>query len=327
MEINFDWWRARLRDAIARRDGLFDAKTTGGRWINGESDLFPALVLDRYAGTLVLKLYSGLWFGRVEEVVRLIQEELSPERLVLRLSRNIQGEAAKFKLSDGQMLIGAADPAIVEFLETGLRFEADVLHGQKTGSFLDQRENRRRVESLARGEHVLNAFSFSGGFSLYAARGGARSVTDVDISAHALESSRRNFALNREAVSGVEHRFVQADVFEWLNTSHSRQQSYGLVILDPPSLARRQADRATAIKAYANLAGAGATLTRRGGLLLCCSCSAHVRPEEFEESVTNALRRIGRPFQVLQSTREPVDHHAAFPEAEYLKAIYLRLDR
>ena len=242
--IDRNWWSERLTRALEARQGLFDEQTTGFRWINGESDGWPGLVLDRYDRTLVLKLYTAAWLPRLEEIAGLITERLGPERIVLRLSRNIQEYAKRqFGKADGVILSGPPLEGPVTFLETGLRFEADVLHGQKTGFFLDQRENRRQVEALARGRAVLNAFSFSGGFSLYAARGGARSVTDLDLSAHALAGAKRNFALNatNASVASCRHELVQADAFEWLKQQPGRR--FDLVILDPPSLAKREMER------------------------------------------------------------------------------------
>jgi 23S rRNA (cytosine1962-C5)-methyltransferase len=163
--INDAWWAGRLNQAIERRQGLFDAQTTGHRWINGESDGWPGLVLDRYETTLVLKLYTAAWLPRLDEIARLLAERLRPERIVLRLSRNIQQVATEhFAKRDGEVLKGAPPNEPVIFLESGLRFEADVLQGQKTGFFLDQRQNRCEVAALAAGRDVLNAFSFSGGF-------------------------------------------------------------------------------------------------------------------------------------------------------------------
>jgi 23S rRNA (cytosine1962-C5)-methyltransferase len=305
---------------MQRREGILDAETNGLRWINGESDSFPGLVLDQYADTFVLKLYSAVWFPRLDEVIGVLRDELRPQGLVLRLSRNIQGATRDY--ADASALIGEPPTEPVVFLESGLKFEADVLKGQKTGFFLDQRENRRAVAEVSRGKDVLNAFSFSGGFSVHAARDGARSVTDVDISAHALESSMRNFALNERAVSATKHNCIQADVFEWVRTAPA--ESYDLVILDPPSLAKRETERAGAITAYVNLATAGVRLVRGGGILLCCSCSAHVSADEFFAAVQKSAVRSGRKFQVLETRREPPDHHATFREAEYLKAIYLQ---
>ena len=324
-QIDADWWRARLEQARSRRAGVFDSATNGGRWIHGESDGFPGLVLDQYADTLVLKLYSAVWFCRLDELVVMIKEAFEPERLVLRLSRNIAAGAKRAGLVDSAVLFGTDPGGPVVFLESGIRFEADVLKGQKTGFFLDQRENRRIVGEWAAGRDVLNAFSFSGGFSLYAARGGARTVTDIDISAHALESARRNFALNAEAVSGSEHRLIQADVFDWLK--EPRTEKFGLIILDPPSLAKRAADRTASFAAYARLAESGVRLSSPGGVVVCCSCSAHVRAEDFFETARRSALRTGRDLTVLRTTREPLDHQASFPEAEYLKAIYFKVER
>lgn len=318
--VDPEWWRDRLRQALARREKLFDAATTGYRLIHGENDGWPGLVLDRYDDTLVLKLYSGIWKPRLDEIVSLINRELSPHRLVLRASRNLSESGLK----DGQILAGGALVEMVTFCETGLVFEADVLRGQKTGFFLDQRENRREVEKLSLNRDVLNAFSFSGGFSLYAARGGARSLTDLDLSTHALESSKRNFALNSlPGIRTCRHVTVQADAFEWLPRQTAAR--YDLVIVDPPSLARRQVERTGAIRAYEKLNAAALRLLRPGGVLLASSCSAHVPAPDFYAAVLRVAEASGCPFSELQRTGHPPDHPATFPEAHYLKSIYLQL--
>jgi 23S rRNA (cytosine1962-C5)-methyltransferase len=323
--IDRDWWVERLAQAVERRRGLFDDQTNGYRLLNGESDGWPGLVLDRYATTLVVKLYPAAWLPRLEETIELFRERLTPERIVLRLSRKIV-EAAResFGFTDGQLLYGDRLEACPTFLESGLRFEADVQRGQKTGFFLDQRENRRAVESLARGRSLLNAFSFSGGFSLYAARGGASSVTDLDLDRHALESARRNFALNAAlpAVARCPHELVQADAFEWLGKDTRRK--FDLVVLDPPSFAPREADRANAIRSYGRLVSLGIERLARGGILVACSCSAHVSAAEFFQSVRRGAAKSDRKFVELQTTRHAPDHPATFKEAEYLKAIYLK---
>jgi len=322
--LDAPWWQGHLRAARARREGLFGGDTTGHRWINGESDGWPGLVLDRYDTTLVLKLYTAAWLPRLAEVRSLIAEALKPERLILRLSRNIQEAARRvFQLADGQILDGPPLNGPVVFLETGIRFEAEVLRGQKTGFFLDQRENRRLVESLARGRDVLNAFSFSGGFSLYAARGGARTVTDLDLSAHALAGAQRNFALNQSepAVAACTQHTVQADAFEWLAGRAGGE--FDLVILDPPSLAKRETERAGAIQAYGRLAASGIARLRPDGVLVAASCSAHVSAGEFFSAVRVAATRSGRRFAERHTTRHAPDHPATFTEAEYLKCIFL----
>jgi 23S rRNA (cytosine1962-C5)-methyltransferase len=327
VDLNAAWWAARLESALARRHGLFDDRTSGWRWIHGESDGWPGLVLDRYAEVLVLKLYSAVWLPRLPELLPLLVARLTPRAMVLRLSRNLAETAARdFDLADGSSLVGPPIDGPVVFLEDGLRFEADPVRGQKTGFFLDQRDNRRTVGSLARGAEVLNAFSFSGGFSLHAARGGARSVTDVDISPHALENARRNFGLNLDLpeVAATRCERVQADVFDWL--ARNPRPRFDLAILDPPSLARRETERAGALAAYARLARLGSAVLRPGGTLLSASCSAHVTAEEFYDAVREAVRRSGRRPTEIRTVGHPADHPAGFPEAHYLKAIYLRLD-
>jgi 23S rRNA (cytosine1962-C5)-methyltransferase len=323
--LDSQWWQARLENALARRNGIFDAQTNGARWINGESDGWPGLVMDQYGGTLVVKIYTAAWLPRLSEITGLINQLVKNERIVLRLSRNIQ-EFAKsgFQFADGQVLHGPPVDGPVIFRESGLRFEAEVVHGQKTGFFLDQRENRRTVETLATGRTVLNAFSFSGGFSLYAARGGAVSVTDLDISAHALASARRNFALNQEnpTIAKCRHEWVQADTFDWLNETKS--QNYDLIVLDPPSLAKRESERIGAIQAYTRLAALGIERLTKDGILAAASCSAHVTAEEFFGAVRDAASKSGRSFAELRTSRHAPDHPAKFKESEYLKTIYLR---
>lgn len=324
--IDREWWSSRLEQALVKRRDLFDDQTTGFRWLNGESDGWPGLVLDRYDTTLVLKLYTAAWLPRLSEVLDLIDHSLHPERLVLRLSRNFQPTAAKhFQKTDGEILRGPALHGPVIFLESGLSFEADVLKGQKTGFFLDQRENRRKVRSLAAGRTVLNAFSFTGGFSVYAADGGATSVTDLDISVHALEGAKRNFALNRSrsGIQACKHETIKTDALEWLDGDSTR--NFDLIVLDPPSFAKRENEKSRAIAAYTRLATLGIRHLRPGGILVACSCSAHVNAEDFFETVRKAAKASRRRFRELETTGHAADHPAAFKEAEYLKAIYLAL--
>jgi 23S rRNA (cytosine1962-C5)-methyltransferase len=322
--IDAAWWQARLEKSLAKHRDLFDAQTTGYRLIHGESDGWPGLVLDKYDATLVLKIYTAAWLPRLAEIVAFFQEKIPCRRIVLRLSRNIQPLAEKqFQRRDGQILSGSTPDGPVIFSENGIRFEADVLRGQKTGFFLDQRENRAEVEKLSCGRKVLNAFSFSGGFSVYAARGGAKSVTDLDISAHALESANRNFALNQNfpGVAICRHEIVQADCFEWLKTT---SEKFDLIVLDPPSLAKRAAEREGAVHAYEKLNSLGIGKLSRNGILVAGSCSAHVSAPEFFDAVRRAAIKSGRRFSELKTLQHPPDHPAKFKEAAYLKVIYLK---
>lgn len=220
------------------------------------------------------------------------------------------------------MLHGLPPGEPVVFRENGLCFEADVLRGQKTGFFLDQRDNRARVGELVKGRTVLNTFSYSGGFAVYAARGGATRVTDIDVSEHALAAARRNFLLNAKVTSGCAHEGAKADVFDWLK---DRQDRFGVVVLDPPSFAKKESERARAIEAYVRLARLGIARVEPGGFLVAASCSAHVSPEEFFGAIRSAAKKSGRKFTEWQTTGHAADHPAKFSEAAYLKCIYLQL--
>jgi 23S rRNA (cytosine1962-C5)-methyltransferase len=327
--IDHAWWQARLEKSLAIRRDLFDSQTTGYRLIHGENDGWPGLVLDKYGSTLVLKIYTAAWLPRLDEILALFQAHIPSERIVLRLSRNIQPVAERRSPTrrDGEVVFskfaGSETGAPIIFSENGLRFEADVVRGQKTGFFLDQRENRREVETLARRRRVLNAFSFSGGFSVYAARGGAKSVTNLDISAHALESAKKNYSLNQNfpGVAACHHETVQADTFDWLEKC---AEKFNLIVLDPPSLAKRAAEREGAIRAYERLNSLGIARLSRDGILMAGSCSAHVSAPEFFDAVRRAALKSGRKFTELKTLQHPPDHPATFKEAEYLKVIYLQ---
>lgn len=323
-EIGREWWLGKAEVCLAKREGgVLKEGTDGARMINGESEGFPGLVADKYADTLVVKVYAAGWLVRWDEIEGVLREVFSPRLLVLRMSRNILGFAEELGLEEG--FCGEDGEEVVVFSENGIRFESAVLRGQKTGFFLDQRDNRARVEVLSEGRDVLNVFSFSGGFSLYAARGGAKSVTDVDISVHALESAGRNFSLNAddERIAGVEHASVQADAFAWLEGT---REKFDLIVVDPPSLAKREAEREGALRAYGRLNSRAILMLNQGGILVAASCSAHVGAEEFFKLVEKAAIGSGRDWNELWRSGHAVDHPADFKEAGYLKALCIEFD-
>ena len=191
--INADWFQNKLITAFRLRAALDEKNTTGYRLVHGENDGLPGLVLDRYADTLVLKLYTPAWIPHLKEFCDALGQVSSASHLILRLNRSLQKQTEYLHgLSDGMTLSLHAPPSLILFKENGLIFESDPIHGQKTGFFLDQRDNRARVEKLSRGRSVLNVFAYTGGFSVYAARGGAKEVVSVDVSAPALEAAVRN---------------------------------------------------------------------------------------------------------------------------------------
>lgn len=323
-EIGRGWWLGKAEECLETREGgVIKEGTDGARMINGESEGFPGLVADKYADTLVVKVYAAGWLVRWEEIEGVFREFFSPRHLLLRMSRNIAAFAEGLGLKEG--FCGEEGDETVVFSENGIRFESAVLKGQKTGFFLDQRENRARVELLSGGRDVLNVFSFSGGFSLYAARGGAKSVTDLDISAHALESAGRNFALNTndERIFGVKRNAVQADAFAWLEEA---REKFDLIVVDPPSLAKRESEKDGALRAYGRLNSRAVSMLDSGGVLLAASCSAHVGEEEFYQLVEEVAERSGRRWRELWRSGHAADHPAAFREAKYLKARCIEFD-
>lgn len=321
------FWADRLRTAMnLRRPLTDDAGTTGYRVLNGENDGTPGLVLDRYDRTLVMKLYSAAWVPHLADLVPVIDELFHPEALVLRLARNLPAEHLH-GLEEGDALLGTSPTEPVLFLERGLVFEADVVHGQKTGHFLDQRDNRTIVGSRAEGARVLDVFASTGGFTVHAAAGGATSVTAIDLSAPTLAVAARNLAHNaqRPQVAACDVTTVVGDAFDEMERLLTARRRFDIVVIDPPSFAQRQHEKDRALRAYERLTALGVRLVTRGGLFVQCSCSSRVPADEFFTAVTHAAARVGRPLDQVRRTGHPIDHPVTFPEGEYLKAVIGRV--
>jgi len=322
-ELDDFWAEQRLQSALSLRRRLFPAvsvdvsDTTGYRLCNGEGDGLPGLVVDVYAQTAVMKLdgpaAEGFWSA--EGLADWLLENL-PLKTVVERSRE-RGSA-------GRVLTGEPIREPVEFREHGLRFTADVLHGQKTGFFLDQRENRRQVRGLAAGLKVLNLFSYTGGFSIAAGTGGATQVTSVDIAAPAIAESERHWLLNN--LPAGKHEGVAVDVFEFLGRCGRRR--WDLVIVDPPSFAPSEAAVSAAVASYTKLAAQAAQVTARQGLLALASCSSHITAEMFVDACQEGLSIARRRGTLLGLNGQPPDHPAPLmmPEFRYLKFLLLRLD-
>lgn len=321
-QINDEWFAGALQAAFARRAPLFaDAHTTGFRLVHGENDGLPALILDRYADTLVLKVYSAIWFPYLLRLGALLRALLPHERVVLRLARNVQALAAAQGRQDGDLLQGSALPdSELLFLENGLTFAADVRHGHKTGFFFDQRDNRQLASQYADGRSVLDVFSYNGGFGVYAARGGAHSVTSLDMSAPSLASAAANMARNRLLFpNDVRFTPLQGDAFAHLDSLADQRKAFGLVIIDPPAFAKQQREVDGALRAYERLAALGARLVEAGGTLVLASCSSRVHSDAFFNAVQRGIRTSGRTLKELTRTFHPLDHPISYPEGAYLK--------
>ena len=323
--IDEHWWRERLSAALEQRQALADdPDTTAYRCVHGENDGLPGLVVDRYDRTLVVKLYSPAWFPHLAVVVGVLGNLIGPERVVLRLSRSVAG-GETFGLSDGDTIFGAAPNQPVFFRERGLTLEADVVHGQKTGHFLDQRDNRALVRGMAAGAEVLDVFASTGGFSVSAAAGGAKSVHLVDQSEPALQTARRNLEHNHR-ISEVRRCAVHTttgDAFQVLIELAKKGEQFDIVILDPPTFASNQAAVPRALAAYARLTRLGLAVTRRGGTLIQASCSSRVTTDDFVDTVMSAANSAGAEVVETRRTGHAVDHPIGFEFGGYLKAIFL----
>ncbi|MCU1395651.1 MAG: hypothetical protein JWM34_4079 [Ilumatobacteraceae bacterium] len=325
--IDDAFWTGLVRASIERRKAVLAAgDTTGYRVIHGENDGLSGLVLDRYGDTFVLKLYTAAWLPHLATLLPILEAELHPTALVVRFSRDVAGQEL-FGLREGTMLLGEAPDGPVLFREHGLTFEADVLHGQKTGHFLDQRDNRAKVRPLAKGGRVLDLFSCTGGFSVSAAAGGAQSVHSVDLSSAALETAKRNMQHNAfiKNVAACKHTTQAADVFEVLETYRSQKRLFDMIIVDPPSFARKNADHDRALHAYRRLTRLALDLVENGGILVQSSCSSRVTADEFFDGVHSAAASTNHRLSEMLRTTHAADHPIGFPEGAYLKTIFARV--
>jgi 23S rRNA (cytosine1962-C5)-methyltransferase len=312
------WFRARIAeaDALRRRTGVTDV-ASAYRWVAGEGDGLPGVVVDRYGAFAVVVLDTDVLAPHLPVLVDAMKRTADLHGVVRR--RRGDGEARL------DLLFGRLPPRPLVVDEHRMRFYADLHRGQKTGLFLDQRENRRYVESVARGSTVLNLFGYTGGFSAYAVRGEATHVTTVDIAEDAIASARENLALNGFDPSA--HDFVAADVFDYLRDTKARGQRFDLVICDPPSFARSRADRERAVDAYVRLHAAALSVVTPGGLYAASSCSTQVGVDAFHTSLRRAAARVRIRLQVCHDAGHAPDHPiaAGHPEGRYLKFVVGRV--
>ncbi len=330
--INADWFQNKLAIATRGRAPLEEKDTNGYRLVHGENDGLPGLVLDRYADTLVLKLYTPAWIPHLKEFCDALAQVSQASHLILRLNRSLQKQTEFLHgLSDGMTLshLASRPPSpstllrtgLILFKENGLIFESDPIHGQKTGFFLDQRDNRARVEKLSKDKPVLNVFAYTGGFSVYAARGGAREVVSVDISAPAIESAIRNMEYNQLTVP---HETIAEDAFDVLERMASQKRLFDLVIIDPPMFAQSEKQIESALSAYRKLTRLGLSVLRHGGTLVQASCSSRVDADTFFESIYQTAKDTGRKLTEIERTGHALDHPIRFKEGAYLKCLFAR---
>lgn len=323
--IDARWYRRRLQAALQRRLSLERRGITGLRLVHGENDGLPGVVIDRYDTTLVIKLYTAAWVAHLRRLLSALEETWPATRLILRLGRAVMRQAgALHGLQDGMVLVGSPLRRPLIFQEHGLQFEVDPIHGHKTGFYLDQRDNRTRLERLCADKTVLDACAYTGAFAVYAARGGAREVTSLDISAAALEAARRNMAHNRRVVAATTYQTIVGDAFEHLERLRRNQRRFDVVVLDPPAFANAERDVGAALAAYWRLNTLALNVLQPGGTLVSASCSSHIRPPQFFTVVRQAARKSGRRLRELARTGHPLDHPTTFHEGAYLKCLFAK---
>jgi 23S rRNA (cytosine1962-C5)-methyltransferase len=317
-------FRRRIESALALRQVVIPQQTTDAcRLVHGEADRLPGLIVDRYGDTLVAQVLST-GVERWRDVLADTLVELTGCARIYERSdadvRELEGLPARNGLMRGEN----APASPLEILEHELRYAVDVIGGQKTGFYLDQRDNRRRIRELSAGRDVLNCFCYTGGFSLVALAGGASSVTSIDSSGPALELARRNVVTNGLDASRAE--WVEADVFRYLREARERGRSFDLIVLDPPKFAPTEKHAQAAARAYKDINLNALKLLRPGGLLATFSCSGGVSADLFQKIVAGAAADANASCTILDRFHAAADHPVLieFPEGEYLKGLLLR---
>ncbi len=321
-EADREFWKQKIHRAAEVREAsgfCFGETHNICRLIHGEGDGLPGLIVDYYNGVAVMQSHSaGMYLIRQELAVAL--REVLGSRLAAVYDKSEKTVPFKANLApaDGYLYGSATLPHMAD--EYGLHFNIDWIAGQKTGFFIDQRENRRLLESYSRGRNVLNMFCYSGGFSAYALRGGAALVHSVDSSAKAVELTLANMELNFQ--DDGRHKAFSADAFEFLRDA---EPDYDLIILDPPAFAKHQDALPQALKAYKRINARAMQIIRPGGILFTFSCSQSVPRDKFREAVFSAAAISGRSVRILHQLTQPADHPVSIyhPEGEYLKGLVL----
>lgn len=307
---------------MRRAMGLPDKRTNAYRLVHGEGDGLPGLVVDIYNNTAVLQAHSiGIHLIR-EMLAELITETVNEVTKVYYKSEGTMPHKAKEKAHDGY-IIGNFEPTDNIATENGLRFHADWIEGQKTGFFLDQRENRSLLEHYSNGRNVLNMFCYTGGFSFYALRGGAEMVHSVDASDKAINLVKKNIELNFG--NEPRHEAFATDAFKFMDSIDDR---YDLIILDPPAFAKHRDALHNALVGYRRLNTLAFKKIRKGGILFTFSCSQAVNREQFRLAVFSAAAMSGRHVRILHQLTQPIDHpvNIYHPEGEYLKGLVLYVE-
>jgi len=323
--IDEGFWQHRLQEACQKRIAIGIAQRTDNntyRLVHGEGDNLPGLVIDIYGRTAVMQAHSaGMHFQRMEIAQALMKVMQGQIDHIYYKSDTTLPYKAELGQENGFLIGGSKENVATEY---GLKFHIDWLKGQKTGFFVDQRENRALLERYSKGRNVLNMFCYTGGFSVYALRGGAASVDSVDSSAKAIELTKQNVALNFTD-DGRHHAYAE-DAFKFLDEMEKDQ--YDLIILDPPAFAKHRDVLRNALQGYRRINAKAFEKIRHGGILFTFSCSQAVNKDQFRTSVFTAAAASGRKVSILHQLTQPADHPVSIyhPEGEYLKGLVLYVE-
>ncbi|MCE1155456.1 MAG: class I SAM-dependent rRNA methyltransferase [Bacteroidales bacterium] len=321
--VDANFWRSRIREAYSLRKaiGLVRNDNTTYRLVHGEGDHLPGLIVDVYDQTAVMQAHSaGMHLVR-QELAQAIVDEVEGVSQVYYKSETTLPYKAGLEPEDGYLIGGAVRSHVAT--ENGLHFNVDWLRGQKTGFFVDQRDNRQLLEQYSYGKQVLNMFCYTGGFSVYAMRGGARLVHSVDSSAKAVELTDKNIELN--FAGDRRHASFAEDAFKFLVAN---EHTYDLVVLDPPAFAKHRDALRNALRGYQRLNARGIAQIKSGGILFTFSCSQVVTKDQFRPAVFSAAAETGRKVRILHQLSQPADHpvNIYHPEGEYLKGLVLYVE-
>ena len=317
--IDAPFFKQRITQALALRQSLLNAETNAFRVVHSDGDLLPGLIVDRYAEALVVQFHSLGMLRIKKEIVEILLDLLAPTVIVER--SDTQALHREGATSPKQILYGKM-PAKIEILENDLKFRVDLLDGQKTGFYLDQRDNRQRIMSIAGGKKLLNCFAYSGGFSVYGAKVGAQ-TTSVEMSRPALDLAKENFLLN--GFDPAAHEFVAANVFEYLRKMPKNH--FDVIVLDPPAFVKQKQQVNKGARGYKDINRLAMQQIKPDGFLLTCSCSSFVNRDLFRKIVFSAAAEAERNVQIIAQPSQPFDHpiNIFHPEGEYLKSLLLHV--
>ncbi|WP_164108763.1 MULTISPECIES: class I SAM-dependent rRNA methyltransferase [Sphingobacterium] len=322
-EIDEQWWRKRVKKAVQNREHLLSIDNDSVRLIFAEADFLPGLIVDKYADFISIQVHAvgveNVKAVIVDELVNILSPKGIYERSDLK-SREYEG----LKDQNG-LLWGEIPPEFVDIVENGIHYRVNIIDGQKSGFYCDQRENRLLTAQYVKGKRVLDCFCYSGGFTLNALRNGAIEVVSVDSSALAVETLKDNIVYNKFDASL--HKAIQSDVNKYLRYLGEQGEKFDLIVLDPPKYAPSRSTLEKASRAYKDLNRRGLMLLKSGGLLATFSCSGAMDIDTFKQVLAWAALDAGKEIQFIRQFSQPEDHpvRASFPEGEYLKGLLVRV--